>query len=67
METIMKLKKPKFLIVAILMLVGGAAGVSELYQSRDWSKGYYGPIFLILGLLWLYGAFREPSSSASER
>ncbi len=62
----MTLQKPKYLVVAVLMLLGGAVGASELYQSRDLSKDYYGPIFLIVGLLWLYGAFREPSSSASE-
>ena len=67
LDMIMTLQKPKYLIVAILLVLGGVAGVSELYQNRDWSKGYYGPILLILGLLWLYGAFREPSSSASER
>lgn len=63
----MSLDKPKYLIVAILMLLGGAVGASELYQSRDWSKDYYGPILLIVGFLWLYGAFRKPSSSANER
>lgn len=63
----MTLQKPKYLIVAILILLGGAVGASDLYQSRDWSKDYYGPILLVVGLLWLYGAFRKPSSSASER
>lgn len=63
----MSLERPKYLVVAILMLLGGAVGASELYQSGDWSKDYYGPILLIVGLLWLYGAFRKPSSSASER
>lgn len=63
----MSLEKPKYLIVAILMLLGGAVGASELYQSRDWSEDYYGPILLIVGLLWLYGAFRKSSSSANER
>jgi hypothetical protein len=63
MEVTMRVRNTKYLVGAILMLLGGAVGLYELYGSRDLSKDYYGPPFLLLGLLWLYGAFRRPSST----
>jgi len=60
----MRVRNTKYLVGAIFMLMGAAVGLYELYESHDLSKDYYGPPFLLLGLLWLYGAFRRPSAKA---
>ena len=48
--------------IAILAFVVAAMGLAELYDSRDLSKDWDGLLWLVIGLVWLYQAYRKPKA-----
>ncbi|MHA4836513.1 hypothetical protein [Sphingopyxis sp. MSC1_008] len=45
---------------AIVAFVSAAIGMIELNESRDLSKDWHGPAWLLTGLIWLHIAYRRP-------
>ena len=52
--------------IAILSFVASALGFAQLYQSGDFSKDCDGLLWLAMGLVWLYQAYRKPKAVAAK-
>lgn len=48
-----------YLAAASVAFICAIIGTVELYFSRDWSADWYGPAWIVIGLVWLYVAIRN--------
>lgn len=48
--------------IAILAFVASALGFAQLHESGNLSKDWDGLLWLAIGLVWLYQAYRKPKA-----
>ena len=52
-------------VIAMLSIIPAVLGMISLYESRDLSQDYDGPLWLLIFAIWLYQAYRKPKIKAS--